>query len=299
MWGQSLEVRASLDTNLILIGKQAHLLLELKQPKSITIQWPVIPDTIGKIEIVGKGTIDTVSSSDGALLIRRQLLAITAFDSGYFVITPINFSNINGNDTSVISTQPLLLNVLIMPVDTTKAIHDIKDLADVPFSWRDYIGYIIAILVLIMVAIVGFYLYKRFGKKSKAVTEIVKPKIPPHEIALAALKKLDEEKHWQNGSYKYYHSAISEIIRNFIEQRWQIHAMEQTTDEIIFHPQMQRLSADSLKELDKLLRLSDLVKFAKLQPLANDNEQSMRDAVKFIMENITIPSTENREVQPS
>ena len=299
MCAQSFEVSASLVTTSILIGKQAHLLLELKQPKSFTIQWPVIPDTIGKIEIVGKGTIDTVSSSDGALLIRRQLLAITAFDSGYFVITPINFSNINGNDTSVISTQPLLLNVLIMPVDTTKAIHDIKDLADVPFSWRDYIGYIIAILVLIIAAIVGFYLYKRFGKKSKAVAEIVKPKIPPHEIALAALKKLDEEKHWQNGSYKYYHSAISEIIRNFIEQRWQIHAMEQTTDEIIFHPQMQRLTADSLKELDKLLRLSDLVKFAKLQPLANDNEQSMRDAVKFIMENITIPSTENREVQPS
>ena len=116
MWAQSFEVSASLDTTSILIGKQAHLLLELKQPKSFTIQWPVIPDTIGKIEIVGKGTIDTVSSADGALLIRRQLLAITAFDSGYFVITPINFSNINGNDTSVISTQPLLLNVLITEV---------------------------------------------------------------------------------------------------------------------------------------------------------------------------------------
>ena len=299
IYAQKFEVRASLDTNMILIGKQAHLMLELKQDKSLSVQWPVLPDSLGKIEIVSTGTIDTMNSADAGVLHRRQSIVITAFDSGYFVIPPFNFSYITGIDTSIFSSQPLLLNVLIMPVDTTKAIHDIKDLAEVPFSWRDYIGYIIALIALIIIVIAGFFLYKRFGKKTKEEISVMKPKIPPHEIALAALKKLDEEKHWQNGRYKYYHSVISEIIRTFIEQRWEIHAMEQTTDEIIYHPQMKQLSPDSLSELEKLLKLSDLAKFAKLIPLANENEQSMRDAIKFVLENVMVPVADRKEVVPS
>lgn len=295
--GQNTEARATLDTNTILIGKQIHLLLELKQDKSLNIQWPLVPDTIGKIEVVSRGNIDTVKTLDAGVLYRKQALTITAFDSGYFVIPPVAFNHISGKDTSSATTQPLLLTVLIMPMDTTKAIHDIKDLAEVPFNWRDYIWYFIIVFAAILIILTGLYIYFRFGNKVKGEVFISKPQIPAHETALAALKELDDGKHWQNGRYKYYHSSISEIVRTFIEQRWQIHAMEQTTDEIVNRPQMLQLAPESLRQLEAFLKLSDLAKFAKLQPLANENEQSMRDAVRFVKEHADVPEAAEKEVE--
>ena len=293
--GQGQEAKASLDTNVILIGKQVQLTLELKQDKKLNIQWPVIPDTLNKIEIVNRGNIDTVISNDANVLHRKQSFTITAFDSGFFVIPPFEFQSANGAIAT--TSNPLLLTVLIMPIDTTKAIHDIKGLAEVPFSWRDYINYILMGVGALILILIGIYLYLRFGKKVKIAVFPTKPKILAHEIALAALRKLDEEKHWQNGRYKYYHSAISEIIRNFIEEQWQVHAMEQTTDEILNQPHILELEVSSRQQLEVLLKLSDLAKFAKHQPLANENEQSMRDAVLFVKEHALL--IKDMEVQKS
>lgn len=273
---------ASLDNNSILIGKQVHLILELKHNANQVFHWPSIPDTLGKIEIVSRGSVDTIRPTDSTILERKQVLTITAFDSGYFVIPPFDFIQVNGSDTFKASTNPLLLTVMIMPIDTTKAIHDIKGLAEVPFNWRDYISYILISLAVVMLILAGIYIYYRFWKKVKVEVFASKPKIPAHEVALAALRKLDDEKQWQSGRFKLYHSSISEIIRTFIEQRWQVHAMEQTTDEIMNQHRILELETESKKHLEALLKLSDLAKFAKLQPLANENEQSMRDAVNFV-----------------
>ena len=298
-YGQTPEVKASLDTNVILIGKQVQLSLELKQDKNLNIQWPVVPDTLGKIEIVSRGNIDTVQTQDAKTLYRKQILTITAFDSGYFVIPPFDFLQVTSGDTITSSTNPLLLTAVIMPIDTTKAIHDIKGLAEVPFNWRDYINYIIGGIIALILILIGIYLYLRYGKKVKLEVFAAKPKIPAHEIALAALKKLDEEKHWQNGRYKYYHSAISEIIRTFIEEHWQVRAMEQTTDEIMSQSRILELESESRRQLEALLKLSDLAKFAKHQPLANENEQSMRDAVTFVKLHSAIMKAEEKEVVKS
>ena len=293
--GQSTEAKATLDSNVILIGQQVQFSIELKQDKKNQIKWPLFPDTIGKIEIISRGKIDTIATGDAGVLYRKQKLTITAFDSGYFVIPPISFNAVNGVDTTSYKTNPLLLTVMIMPVDTTKAIHDIKDLAEIPFNWRDYIWYFIFGIAGILLILVGVYVYMRYGKKVKPEIFVSKPKIPAHEVALTSLKLLDEEKHWQNGRYKYYHSSISEIVRTFIEQRWEIHAMEQITDEIVNHPKLLQLNPETRRQLIDLLMLSDLAKFAKLQPLANENEQSMRDAIKFVTECALKPEENKKE----
>lgn len=61
--------------------------------------------------------------------------------------------------------------------------------------------------------------------------------------------------------------------------------MEQTTDETM--RSMRRIHIeDGLRlKLRQLLSLSDMVKFAKEQPLPSENEQSMEDAILFCANN--------------
>jgi hypothetical protein len=81
-----------------------------------------------------------------------------------------------------------------------------------------------------------------------------------------------------------HHSAISEIIREYIEKRYQVHALENTTDEIMQSLRFHSIEPNLLAKLNQVLVLSDLVKFAKEKPLANENEMSLMNAVEFVKE---------------
>jgi hypothetical protein len=281
--------KATLDSSTVLIGKQATLSLELVKPLTGRIQWITIPDSLGGIDVISKGTIDTLSFNSTSVTL-RQFIKITAFDSGVYVIPPFQFYSGNPTDTNLLaSTNSLMLSVQLVPVDTTKSIRDIRGVRDVPFNWRDYIYYIIAAIVLLHLFLIGLYFYMKIKKKKQLPGLFKKdPEIPPHVVAIAALKKLDEGKHWQNGQYKFYHASISDILRTYIEKRWKIPAMEQTTDEIMGSMMIQFVDEPLREKLNNILRISDLAKFAKLQPLAHENEQSMREALAFI--NLTIPA---------
>jgi hypothetical protein len=113
------------------------------------------------------------------------------------------------------------------------------------------------------------------------------PSRPAHEIALEALRKLETEKLWQEGRIKEYHSRMSDIIRTYIEQTLFINAMEMTTDLILCADQIKALNQRNKNELQELLERADLVKFAKFQPLANEHEASMKNAVSFIESTIS------------
>ncbi len=281
--------KAKLDSSSVLIGKQATLSLELVKPLKGSIQWPAIADSIGSIDVISKGTIDTLSANSTSVTL-HQTLKIAAFDSGVYEIPPFLFFSGNPTDTNLLAaTNTLLLSVQIVPVDTTKSIRDIRGVRDVPFNWRDYLYYIIAGIILLHLILIGIYLYLRI-KRKKGLPGLFKsePEIPPHTVAIEALKKLDEGKHWQNGQYKFYHATISDILRTYIEKRWSVPAMEQTTDEILGSLLIQFIDESLKQKLSNILRISDLAKFAKLQPLAHENEQSMREALEFI--NMTIPA---------
>ena len=76
---------------------------------------------------------------------------------------------------------------------------------------------------------------------------------PAHEIALEELNKLDAEKIWQQGNFKSYHTSLTDIIRMFIEHRWQVNAMELTTDEILQHSFASQLNNSSREQLSIVL----------------------------------------------
>jgi hypothetical protein len=283
IYSQNFSVTARIDSSEILIGKQARLTLELTHPKNQKIQWTEIPDTLGKVEIVEKSKIDTSFTADSSSVINRQQLVLTAFDSGFYVIPPFRFTDPSDPDTNknFAETQPLLLTVKTIPVDTTKAIKEIKAPVEVPFSLEDLLPYILGVLSVAAVAVIAILLYRKF-KKKPVIKVFEKPKRPAHEIANEELNKLREEKLWQKGDFKTYHTRLTDIIRLYLWHRYDVNAMEMTTDEILSSHVIKQLSEEAFSKLKYMLELADFVKFAKVIPIANENEQSLSNAYDFV-----------------
>ena len=287
---QEAKVTATLDSNTIQIGQQIKLRLSIQyrvdKGKQVKISWPQITDTIRKeVEVVGQSKIDTViNKSDPFLFTQSKILYITSFDSGYWAIPPFKF--IINTDTNGVLTQPLLLQVSTVAVDTTIAIKTIKPPYEEKYTWLDWLKDNMIVIYVGLTAIISIiiviFMVRHFRKIKLPIVFVETPKIPAHVIAIEKLEKLAAEQLWQNGKLKQYHIAITDILREYIENRFKIQALEQTTDEILFGFRNIAIDDESRKKLKQILILGDLVKFAKEQPLPNENEMSMQNSYDFI-----------------
>jgi hypothetical protein len=287
---QEVIATAKLDSSEILLGQQVRLELQVRyradNGRHISIQWPAVGDTISShVEVISQTLTDTIiNKADPFNIIQKRSLLLTSFDSGYWAIPPFRFG-IKG-DTTAIETEALLLKVNTVAVDTTAAIRDIKAPYGETYTWKDWLQenmklVIIGAAILLVLIILLIWLI-RYLRKPKPVVVPVAPKIPPHITALEKITRLREQKLWQEGKLKQYHSELTDILREYIEARFRIPAQEQTTDEILYGFRNIAIDNESKSMLTEVLVLADLVKFAKENPLPGQNERSMENAQRFI-----------------
>ena len=280
-------VKSKVDTNQIRIGEQFSLEFNATANPNTELLFPVLPDTFNHFEIVNRSKIDTIPNSNPLTL--RQRFTITNFDSGFFVLPPFPFLSRDriSNRTDTLTTEAILIGVKTISIDTTKEIKEIKPVMDVPFPWKEYLPYILGGLILLGLLI---YLAIRFANKKNLPSILPEPpKIPAHIIAIENLKRIEEQKLWQNGQIKKYHSEVSDTIRMYIEHQFTIPAMEFTTDETLSNFGKTMINVEQKEKLRSILQTADLVKFAKSEPVSYENEQSMTFATDFVMS--TIPQT--------
>ena len=282
---QQIKATTSLDSSKILIGDQVKLFLEIDHPKSVNVTFPQVPDTInGLIEVLGRSGIDTFEADNDKFMKQIQAYTITCFDSGAYRIPPYWFKiNMDGNIDSVPSNG-VTLQVFSMEIDTTKGPTDIKMPYDAPLTLKEVTPYILG--VILIGAIIFFLLYsiKRKKKNKPIFARPKKPKEPAHIIALRELDRIKTEKVWQQGKTKQYYSELTDTLRTYIEDRFEIRAMEKVTDEILesFRIQKDLLSDKNFANLSQILQLADLVKFAKYQPLPDDDNLALVNAFFFV-----------------
>jgi hypothetical protein len=280
--GQQISVEAKLDTSAILLGDQTILRLQARLPVNQKISFPQLTDSVtNKILIVSSSKADTtVDKGHPENQIITRDYTITSFDTGYHAIPALKFST----STDSIKTNTLFLEVLSVAIDTTKAIFDIKQPLAVNYTWLDWITdnwAWIAIALFGIIAIWALIYYFRKQPLNKVKSEKHQPYVPPHQIALEKLKNLRSSRLWES-EVKQFHSELSDIIREYLEKRYAIHALEQTTAEIFAALKKSPISADEKVKLNKILTLADLVKFAKQKPDAAANELSIEHAINFV-----------------
>jgi len=283
---QQVLVNVKIDTNIMLIGDQTNVTFEATFPESAMLSLPVFSDTIiDKLEILNISDIDTVKENGNIKI--KQTYLVTNFDSGWYVIPPLNFTigfpNMNRVDT--IQSIPVYFGVMTMPIDTANAnaITDIKALKNAPITFQEVLPFAGLGFGVLILAFLIYLLYLKLTHKEPLFIKHEKPKVPAHIIAFSELDKLKEDKLWQKGQVKEYYSRLTDIVRIYIEERYGILAMESTTDEIIDGFRISGTLDKELKDglFDTLVR-ADFVKFAKANPLADENDESLKFAYKFI-----------------
>ncbi len=301
---QDFSPSVQLDTFQIEIGDQVYMKLNLVQEENLKVSFPKFKhQIIDGIDIVSMSAIDTLSKENGKIFLRQNIL-ITAFDDSLFNIPPLPF--VSGTDT--VYTKALSFDVqklsidstLLSKLDTTEMlpIFDVKAPIDTPWTfkefWQYYGWYIIALLTAIALFFIIRYFIKRY-KENKPLFKAEKPKEPAHITALRKLDKLKEKKLWQSGRAKEYYSELTYILREYLENRYNISALERTSHELIELLRHSKLiDKEHIEEFRQIFSLGDLAKFAKFNPMPDENDLSMKNAYSII-ENTKLILEENEE----
>lgn len=282
---QQVTVKASIDSTHILIGDQIKLLFEIEKPKDLDIHFPQVPDTFSAhVEVISRSKIDTLQLDDKTREKLTQSLFITSFDSGAYQIPPFYFKLKDGKVLDSIASRRLAFQVYGMKIDTTKGPVDIKTVYSAPVTLKEVTPYILGIILIAAILFFIFYYIKWKRKNVPLFSKPEKPAEPAHIVALRELDRIKTQKLWQQEKIKQYYSEVADTIRTYIENRFEIQAMEQTSAETIgtFKKTMDLADENSINQLQHILSLADLVKFAKYTPLPDDNNLTLMNAYFFV-----------------
>lgn len=282
--GQNVLVTSSFDTSRIYIGDQIKYQITVDQPSDIQLTLPFLKDTLCKnIEILSGPVVDS-TNQDGRTKIIEQYL-VTSFDSGFYQLNPVYVEMKSGNVLKRFFSDYSQLEVMrmkIAPADTVAKIYDIIKPYRAPVTIGEMMPwFLIAILVSALIWL-GIRFYKKFKKSRTGVEPVINPD-PAHVIAFRELDKLKEEKLWQKGEVKHYYTRLTEILRQYLENRYQIYSLELTT-----YDTLQELTKtgfkkdDSYNKLKTVLTGADLVKFAKYRPDASEHEIHFQNSWEFV-----------------
>jgi hypothetical protein len=282
----ALVVSAAIDSTTLFIGDQTDLHLRATCEAGEQVQLPMLDkQLISGVEIVDRTIVDTTILSDGRVQY-NQYLTLTSFEDSLFYIKPLPF--VSGEDT--VWSESLMLNV-VQPFEidsTDMAITDIKGIYRAPIWWWGILRWVLLSIAIAGVGVGGYYLItylrRRTGNINETMTPI-EPLRPADEVALEKLDIIREQKIWQTGQIKEYHTQLTDVVREYIARRFDVSSTEQTSDETLraMRPLLNN-QKELYEQLRKMLTLADLVKFAKWSATPDENELSLRSAYAFVKE---------------
>lgn len=299
LWGQKVKSFATIDKDTVLIGDHITIKIEIQANPNTKLSWPNIEKEIpSNIELLNVQPIDTTIKND--TIYYTQNLIITSFDSGFYEIPGFVFSCVDQEDTSFYKSRgnPLFLRVNTLAVDTTQIFMPIKGPLDQNYTFKEAIFVVAGGILILVILGVAIYFYFFRKKKQPLFSIKSKPNIPAHILAIENLKNLKAKKLWQQGKFKEYYTELIDIFRIYIEDRFKIEAMEMTSDEIrnAMKPIIE-INKNVQDKMSETFIISDLVKFAKLKPLPEDNDSSILNIELFI--NNTIENNNNNSIESS
>jgi len=279
---QKITVNARLDSMVIWIGSQTHLTFQVSQQPKQKVVMPVFSDNIvAGLETVEPVKTDTVKSPDGHLFVNQHYV-VTSFKDSLIYIPPFPFV-LNGD--TVWSKSLSLKVVQPFKIDTaSNKIADIKSVLSPKFDWKSFLLTVLLIVVIIGLLVLMYFIYKKYFMKKPVLNDKeIRLLLPPHVVALNQLDKVKQEKSWQQGRSKEFHTQLTDILREYIERVFNISSMEMTSDEIL--EQLRGLKLEqkaTYLSLEQILKLADLVKFAKWDAMPDEHELSLLNAYLFV-----------------
>ena len=308
--------KAYTGSNNVEFGNPVKYTISVKVKGGQKVEFPILRNEIvPKLEVTHGPMMDTTYNTDLTINVSNSYL-ITSFEDSTFVIPqmPVLIDGQMFRTDSISLTFTLLQHIdstFYAPIDTTKAlkIFDIVDVKNTPLTFEEFwhrFGHIIIIVLISMLvaAAITYFIIRKI--KNKPIIPIAKPKEPAHITAYRLLDKLKDSKLWQQGRVKDFYSVLTEILKNYITDRYNCSVIENTSEETLDElKQFISPKDENYKNFKSLLDTADFVKFAKFEPRPDENDFALSiayqfvDSTKLIPEITTQPPSTNAVVPPS
>lgn len=134
-----------------------------------------------------------------------------------------------------------------------------------PFPWAAVLGAVGGLLLLTAVLV---WVWKKYFKKKPVSSSVVPPaaRLPEDEVALGLLAELEKSAVWKNGEFKKHYFSVSELLKEYLGERYGFDALECTSHELEVALEKCGLSTQKLREIHQLYENLDRVKFTDFQP---------------------------------
>lgn len=287
----SIKAKLSIDRTVLDFKESLTVVFEAEAPEDYSIEFAECPEASEQF-LVKDSKISKEMLRDDNMLVRiltMKLEPLAIPDNVYLGSLTVSFvpSSKNGERQSI-STDPVSLNVTMPDAEFWKKL-DID--ASASENYEKVNGYALwlvwglIVLVLIMLALAVWLVYR--WKHGKTAAE---PQLPPHVIALAQLQDIMERKHIEKGEIMEFYNSVQNVLRQYIEARFNMHAPERTTEE--FMDELRRAGNSSIavhgSMLWKFLNHCDLVRFATLVPQEGEIKETFELCREFVEKTGTV-----------
>ncbi len=282
---QPVKALASADSSRYFIGDWIRVTVELRHPRGTTFQ-PSVPDSLGGFTVLQRLPFVTMSDT-----VTRTGVIIARYDSASAMIPGLTYLSSVPGDTALqpVSTNAVSLTVQRVQVDSAGQARDIKPVMSIPYTLAE----ILLLVGALLVAAAGAYAAYRYFKKKRQTT-VVDTRLPvlkaAHVVAYEQLAVLKEKRLWQQGKVKEYHSELTDILRRYLEDRFGMMALEETTGEIIEGLHRMKLLPRIIGDVSAVLVRADLVKFAKHMPEIGEHDASLKSVYDVVERTKAAPS---------
>ena len=279
----------------IRIGDTLTYTLVVKGPKGMTFKTPGYGANLGAFEVRDYKVGDIKSSAKGVE--QTAEFSMSTFDVGDYTIPPIGIEwTLPNGQKGILYSQTLQITVESLKPGEGSEIKDIKPPIALPLPWK-WIAFGVGVLAALIG--LGVYLYRRYLRK-RAGLPVGPPPPPPrpaHEVALEALEALRVAGHLERGECKVYYVALADTLRAYIEGRFDVLALERTTDECVGDLRRSGTPRELCETLERFLSECDLVKFAKHTPTISEGEYAWGVAVEWVKR--TMPQPIAATIEPA
>lgn len=248
-------LQAALAPQKVTIGDRVTYTLTLTRSPGVAIQLPEPPHSIDGLTLI-ENRKEKPERADGKI-IEKGIYIYRVDRTGTVTFPAVEGTYLSDGKEKTVATRALSLTVpSLLPADM-KDIHEIKPLEPPGFHLPAPF-YITSALLLL--ALLGVIFWRR-KKKRKALTFIERPRTPREE-AEDALKELTAMSLVEKGELRKHCFLLSEIFRRYIERRFRIPAVEQTSEEIRRHLIPLKTDESAKEEIRLFLAHTDRVKYA-------------------------------------
>lgn len=306
-------ITSTISADTVMIGDRVTLTVEVEKDVMQNVVFPSFDfkqnenegeeEKEPSIEIIHDYAPDTISQQGRRVRLRKRY-EMALYDEGIYHLGRAQVLYVDKNliDTLVAERDNKVVVETFQIDSTMTTVRDLKPQKTLKLRFAEFSGYLaIALVVAALLALAIYLLARYLHKRGRRLSDIFKPTppSPAHIVAIEALEKLRDEKLWQNNKHKLYYSGLSDILRTYLAGRFEVGAMEMTTDEIVEALRGIEIEQKQKMDLVAVLRDADLVKFAKAMPEAEENEAAYNKAYYFVEETKPVEVVEDDEEEPT